>query len=51
MTENEAVWITAPAAHPFTVESAPNPKPGAEEVVIRNAAVAIVSVISYHLPA
>ncbi|KAJ6079669.1 chaperonin 10-like protein [Penicillium canescens] len=41
MTENEAAWITAPAAHPFTVESTPKPKPGAGEVVIRNAAVAI----------
>lgn len=50
MAENEAAWITAPAAHPFTVESAPKPKPGAREVVIKNAAVAIVSLTCYHLP-
>ncbi|KAJ5127791.1 chaperonin 10-like protein [Penicillium atrosanguineum] len=41
MGENEAAWITAPAAYPFTVNSAPKPKPGAGEVVIKNAAVAI----------
>ncbi|KAJ5357430.1 hypothetical protein N7541_004588 [Penicillium brevicompactum] len=41
MSENEAAWITAPAAYPFTVQSAPRPKPGAGEVVIRNSAVAI----------
>lgn len=42
MSENEAAWITAPAAYPFTVQSAPRPEPGAGEVVIRNSAVAIV---------
>jgi hypothetical protein len=43
MAENEAAWITAPAENPFRVGSAPKPKPGAGQVVIRNRAVAIVS--------
>lgn len=43
MPENEAAWITAAAAYPFTVKSAPKPEPGVGEVVIKSAAVAIVS--------
>jgi hypothetical protein len=46
MAENEAAWITAPAENPFRVGSAPKPKPGSGQVVIRNRAVAIVSPIT-----
>ncbi|KAJ5768162.1 hypothetical protein N7533_000745 [Penicillium manginii] len=42
MAKNEAAWITAPAAYPFTVKSAPKPKPGPGHIVIKNAAVAIL---------
>lgn len=47
MAENEAAWITGPAAYPFTVSSAPKPTPGTGEIVIKSAAVAIVSYICY----
>ncbi|KAF2112553.1 oxidoreductase-like protein [Lophiotrema nucula] len=38
---NKAAWITAAKAHPFEVKEAPMPKAGANEVVIKNHAVAI----------
>ncbi|KAL4894845.1 chaperonin 10-like protein [Aspergillus ambiguus] len=41
MAENEAATITAPTAHPFTIENVPKPQPGPGQLVIRNAAVAI----------
>ncbi|KAJ6125614.1 chaperonin 10-like protein [Penicillium samsonianum] len=41
MAQNQAAWITAPAAYPFTIDTAPIPKPGPCEVVIKNVAVAI----------
>lgn len=45
MTQNRAAWITGSAtqpAHPFSIQDAPYPTPGHGEVVIKNAAVAIV---------
>ncbi|KAF2735973.1 GroES-like protein [Polyplosphaeria fusca] len=38
---NRAAWITEAKAHPFVVKEADMPKPGADEVVIKNHAVAI----------
>ncbi|PLB44246.1 GroES-like protein [Aspergillus steynii IBT 23096] len=40
MSPNEAAWIPA-ASEPYVVDSAPAPKPGPREVVIKNHAVAI----------
>lgn len=47
MAENKAAWITGPAEYPFTVSFAPKSRPGTGEIVIKNAAVAIVSYICY----
>ncbi|KAJ6134025.1 chaperonin 10-like protein [Penicillium sp. IBT 18751x] len=41
MADNKAAWIPEALAYPFTIKSAPKPKPGPGEVVIKNAAVAI----------
>ena len=38
---NKAAWITAAKATPLKVDVAPDPKPGAGEVVIKNGAAAI----------
>ncbi|KAF2235712.1 GroES-like protein [Viridothelium virens] len=38
---NKAAWITEAKANPLKVDSGPDPKPGAGEVAIKNAAVAI----------
>jgi NADPH:quinone reductase-like Zn-dependent oxidoreductase len=38
---NQAAWIPASKANPFKVDSAPYPKPAPNEVIIKNAAVAI----------
>ena len=38
---NQAAWLTAPKARPLKVDEAPMPEPGANEIVIRNHAVAI----------
>lgn len=48
MTSNSAAWIEA-KAHPFKVYEAPMPKPGPDEVVVKNGAVAINPVSSRHL--
>lgn len=40
---NKAAWITAKRAQPLHVSDAPKPKAGPGEVVVKNAAVAIVS--------
>jgi hypothetical protein len=42
MPQNKAAWITSPGAHPFVVKEAPYPSAGPGEVVIKNAAIAIV---------
>ncbi|EKG10963.1 Alcohol dehydrogenase superfamily zinc-containing [Macrophomina phaseolina MS6] len=41
MSKNQAAWITEPKGKPLKVSEAPDPKPGAGEVVIKNAAIAI----------
>ena len=38
---NQAAWILASEAKSFKVDSAPYPKPAPDEVIIKNAAVAI----------
>jgi NADPH:quinone reductase-like Zn-dependent oxidoreductase len=38
---NQAAWIPASKAKSFEVDSAPYPKPAPDEVIIKNAAVAI----------
>lgn len=38
---NRAAWITEAKANPLKVDVAPDPKPEAGEVVIKNAAVAV----------
>lgn len=35
---NKAAWLTEAKANPLKVDHAPMPKPGADEVVIKNAA-------------
>jgi hypothetical protein len=42
MPQNKAAWITSPGAHPFVVKETPYPSAGPGEVVIKNAAIAIV---------
>lgn len=42
MSQNQAAWITSAGAYPFTIDKAPFPKPGPGQVVIKNAAIAIV---------
>lgn len=42
MAENQAAWLTEAEAYPFAVNDAPKPIPGPGEIVIKNAAVAIV---------
>lgn len=46
MTKNQAAWITHPRAKPLKVDEAPEWKAGPGEVVIKNAAVAIVRQVS-----
>lgn len=46
MVENRAAWIPAPKAYPLTVQDAPAPKAGPGQVVLKNAAVATVGLIS-----
>jgi NADPH:quinone reductase-like Zn-dependent oxidoreductase len=41
MTQNQAAWIMDSTAHP-SIQDAPYSTPGSGEVVIKNAAVAIV---------
>lgn len=41
MTTNTAAWLTAEKQHPFEVKEAPYPELTAEEVIIKNHAVAI----------
>jgi NADPH:quinone reductase-like Zn-dependent oxidoreductase len=41
MPQNTAAWITAPRSNLLVVEEAPYPTPGADELVVRNHAVAI----------
>ncbi|KAK1912401.1 hypothetical protein P3342_010002 [Pyrenophora teres f. teres] len=51
MPQNKAAWITSPGAHPFVVKEAPYLSAGPEEVVIKNAVIAINPVewkIQYH---
>lgn len=38
---NQAAWLTAAKTKPLKVDSAPYPRPAADEVIIKNAAVAI----------
>jgi NADPH:quinone reductase-like Zn-dependent oxidoreductase len=38
---NEAAWLTAPTTTPLEVKAAPYTSPGPNEIVIKNAAVAI----------
>jgi len=40
---NKAAWLTEAKANPLKVDHAPMPKPGADEVVIKNAA--LVSIL------
>lgn len=35
---NKAAWLTEAKANPLKVDHAPMPKPGADEVVIKNSA-------------
>jgi NADPH:quinone reductase-like Zn-dependent oxidoreductase len=42
MAENQAAWLTEAGAYPFAVNDGPKPTPGPEEIIIKNAAVAIV---------
>jgi Zn-dependent alcohol dehydrogenase len=42
MTQNQAAWIMDSTAHPFSIQDVPYSTPGSGEVVIKNAAVAIV---------
>ena len=42
MAENQAAWLTGEGAYPFAVNDGPKPTPGPGEIVIKNAAVAIV---------
>ena len=41
MASNTAAWLPSAKVYPFEVKEAPMPKPGADEVVIRNYATAI----------
>jgi hypothetical protein len=41
--ENLSAWITQAAAYPFVVKDGPKPQPAEGQVLIRNVAVAIVS--------
>lgn len=43
MIQNEAAWLLSPSEHPFTIKEAPKPTAGIGEIVIKNAAVSIVS--------
>lgn len=43
MSQNQAAWMPSAGAYPFTIGNAAFPKPGPGQVVIKNAAVAIVS--------
>lgn len=43
MSQNSAAWITAPRAKPLEIKEAPLWKAGPGEVIVKNAAVAIVS--------
>lgn len=38
---NQAAWLNEPKANPLKVEDAPLPEAGADEVVIKNSAVAV----------
>lgn len=42
MSLNQAAWINSAGQKPLTVGAAPMPKPGPKDIVIKNAAVAIV---------
>lgn len=41
MPSNKAAWLPEAKARPFKVDDAPYPEPEADEVIIKNAAVAI----------
>ncbi|KAJ9639472.1 hypothetical protein H2201_002869 [Coniosporium apollinis] len=41
MSNNKAAWITAPKAKPLKVDTGPDAKPGPEEILVKNAAVAV----------
>jgi len=41
MSSNSAAWITEPKGNPLKVSSAPFPKPGPNDVVVKNHAVAV----------
>lgn len=41
MPSNQAAWLTAKSATPVVVKSAPYTKPGADEIVVKNLALAI----------
>lgn len=43
MSENQAAWIIAPKAYRLSVQDAPAPKAGLGQVVLKSAAIAIVS--------
>lgn len=47
MSQNSAAWITAPRAKPLEIKEAPLWKAGPGEIVVKNAAVAIVSLVDY----
>lgn len=41
MPQNQAAWIETAKANPFVVKEAPYTSPGANEIVVKNAVVAI----------
>jgi len=41
MSNNKAAWITAPKAKPLKVDTGPDAKPGPDEILVKNAAVAV----------
>lgn len=45
MADNQAVVLPSLKAYPFTIQEAPKPQPGPGQLVIKNAAVAIVRLI------
>jgi hypothetical protein len=49
MSGNKAAWISAPSDYPLQVKEASMPTAGSGEIVIKNAAVSIVSLSSDHL--
>lgn len=45
MAENKAAWIDSPSSYPLNIRGAPKPSAGPGEIVIRNAAISIVSLL------